>query len=77
MKISNRVKRNIALALLVIGLGCTIARVWQLLMEPASGKAWLELAAILVPTYFCFDRVKILQRRMKQPMVGQSSEKNN
>lgn len=66
MKISNRVKRNIAAGLMVIGLVCTIVRVWELIMAPESGKTWVNLGAIMLATYFCLDRFRILQRRIKQ-----------
>ena len=69
MKVSNRVKRNISLVLLVIGLACTVARIWYVVMDPSSGKAWFNLFGIIVLTYICFDRVRELQKRIRKGIV--------
>ncbi len=66
MKISNRVKRNISFVLLLIGIACTVARIWTVVVTPTSGQAWFELFGIVVITYLCLDRFLELQDRLKR-----------
>lgn len=66
MKISNRVKRNISLTLLVIGLICIASRIWDVALAPSSGRAWFNLFSIVVLTYICFDNFLIYRRRVKK-----------
>ena len=63
--ISNRVKRNASATLLVVGILCTMARVWGVIVTPKSGYAWFELFGIMVLTYLCFDNYCIYRRRVK------------
>lgn len=63
--VSNQVKRNISATLLVVGVICIIARIWGVLIEPKSYKAWFELAGIILLTYLCFDNFMIYRRRIK------------
>ena len=62
MKVSDRVKRNIHLALLILGIACIVARAWDVALNPASGRAWFELFSIIFLTYFCFDSFRTLRR---------------
>ena len=66
MQISNRVKRNIFLTLLIVGLASIAGRVWDVVMAPSSGRAWFDLAGIVVITYLCFDNYKTYRRRVRQ-----------
>ena len=66
MKISNRVKRNISFALSIIGLACIASRIWDVILDPSSVRAWFELFSILVMTYICFDNYVIYNRRVKK-----------
>ena len=66
MQISNRVKRNISLTLLVIGLICIASRIWDVALAPSSGRAWFDLFSIVVLTYLCFDNYLIYRRRVKK-----------
>lgn len=60
MKVSNCVKRNITFALFVLGLGCSAARTCDLIVMPASGRAWFHLCSILFLTVIClFDCVRL------------------
>ena len=64
--VSNRVKRNISGTLLIIGILCVIARSWNLTMNPTSGYAWFETAAMAFLTCLCFDNFRIYHRRVKK-----------
>lgn len=66
MKISNRVKRNIAFVLLLVGITCIIAQAWDVIVNPTSGRAWFELFGITVMTYYCLNRLQDLQNRLKR-----------
>ncbi len=66
MKISNRVRRNIAFVLFLVGIACTAARGWELFMSPANGRTWFNLCSIIILTYICFDRLRTLHARVKQ-----------
>lgn len=66
MKVSNRVKRNISLTLLVVGVLCILGRTWEVLMAPSSGQAWFDLFAIFVITILCLDNYLIYNRRVKR-----------
>lgn len=65
MKVSNRVKRNLSFSLFIVGIFCIIARAWEVVLTPSSGKAWFELCGIILLTYICFDNFRILQKRVK------------
>ena len=69
MKLSNRVKRNISFTLMLLGVAIIIARAWDIVMEPSSGKAWFNLFSITVLTYICFDRFSELQKRVKKGII--------
>lgn len=69
MKISNRIKRNISFVLLVVGVACTAARIWNVVMTPDSGWAWFELCAIVLPTFLCFDSYRTYRRRIKNGVL--------
>lgn len=62
--ISNRVKRNISGTLMVLAIILVIARAWNVILEPASGKTWFELCAMLLAVYICFDNFSIYRRRV-------------
>lgn len=69
MKISNRVKRNISLTLVIVGCAIFIARLIQVIETPSSGRAWFELFSICVLTYICFDSFSIYRRRVKRGIL--------
>ncbi len=69
MKISNPVKRNISLTLMIVGIMCIIARAWEVILTPTSGKLWFELISIIILTYICFDRFRILQKRVRKGII--------
>lgn len=69
VRISNRVKRNIYAALLVVGGGCMIVRGWEVAMNPTSGSAWFELSGITLLTYLCFDSYMVYRRRVKNGIL--------
>lgn len=69
MRISNRVKRNISGSLLLVGIICVIARGWFLAMNPTSGYAWFETAAMAFLTSMCFDNFMIYRRRVKKGIL--------
>ncbi len=66
MQISNRVKRNTSLTLLVVGLICIASRIGDVALSPSSGRAWFNLFSIAVLTYICFDNYLIYRRRVKK-----------
>ena len=66
MKISNRVKRNISFALVIVGMVCTVARIWDVITSPASLWAWFQLFGIVMLTYLCFDNFQMYHRRIKK-----------
>lgn len=66
MKISNRVKRNISFAILLLGIVCIIARAWEIFMDPSSGRAWFDLFSITFLTCFCFGRFRELQKLVNE-----------
>lgn len=61
--LSCKVKRNISGTLLVVGVICVIARLWDVVMEPDSGRARFELCGMGVLTYLCFDSFMIYRRK--------------
>lgn len=65
MKISNRVKRNISFTLSLVGLICIVARAWEVVLAPSSGRAWFDLSGMVVLTYLCFDNYLDYRRRVK------------
>lgn len=69
MKLSNRVKRNISFTLMLLGVAIIIARIWYVVMDPSSGKAWFNLFGIIVLTYICFDRFRELQKRVHKGIL--------
>lgn len=69
MRISNRVRRNVAFTLLLVGITCIIARAWQVVIDPSSGSAWFQLVGIIILTYICFDRFRELNNRVKQGIL--------
>lgn len=65
IRISNRVKRNISLTLFIVGIACTASRVWEVALTPSSGRAWLGLLGIVLPTFICFDNYLTFRRRVR------------
>ncbi len=65
IRISNRVKRNISLTLFIVGIACTVFRVWDVVLTSSSGRAWLNLFGIVLPTLFCFDNYLTFRRRVR------------
>lgn len=71
--LSCKVKRNISGTLSVVGVICVIARLWDVVMEPDSGRAWFDLCGMVVLTYLCFDSFMIYRREWsarKPKMMG-------
>lgn len=66
MRVSNRLRRNISFMLLVVGIVCIVARAWNVVINPHSGRAWFEFIAIVILTYLCFDRFRELRRRVSE-----------
>lgn len=64
MKVSNRVKCGIRLALVFVGLACCVARAWAVFVDPASGRNWFELCGIILLTYLCFDGYLAARKRL-------------
>lgn len=70
MKISNRVKRNIALTLFVVGLFCMGARSVNVIQNYTSFMAWFELVGITFLTWcICFDNFLIYRKRVKKGIL--------
>lgn len=66
MQISNRVKRNTSLTLSIVGLVCSVSRIWDVIIAPSSVQAWFHLFGILLLTYICLDNYLIYRHRVKQ-----------
>lgn len=66
MRISNRTRRNISFTLTLIGLACTVVRLFDLLKTPDSGNAWFEFLSIAFLTGMCFDNFLIYLRRIRK-----------
>ena len=69
MRISNRVKSNVSLALMVVGCMCIAARAWDVAMEPSSKMAWFNLVGIVIITGACVDNFLIYRRRIKRGIL--------
>ncbi len=69
MKVSNRVKRNLALVLIVIGCMCIAGRAWDVAMELSSKMARFNLAGIVIITGACVDNFLIYRRRIKRGIL--------
>ena len=69
MKVSNRVKRNISFSLLMLGCAITVARAWEVVMCPESGRAWFNLFSIIFLTCFCFSSLRQYNRRLKRGIL--------
>ncbi|MCM1142593.1 MAG: hypothetical protein NC453_28820 [Muribaculum sp.] len=67
--ISNRVKRNISLTLMILGCICIVSRAFDVAAAPSSGKAWFDLCGIILLTYLCFDNYMIYRRRVKKGII--------
>lgn len=65
MKVSNRVKRNLALTMSITGCIIIAARGWEVAMAPTSGKAWFELTGIMLLTWLSHDNFRKYNRRVK------------
>ncbi len=71
MKISNRVRRNVSFAILLVGIVCIIARGWEVVMSPSSGRAWFDLLGVVFLTFICYSRFSSLQKRVnRDKMLG-------
>ena len=64
MAISNRVKRNIFLTLTILAIMVVISRIVDVVMDPRSGKEWLDLAGGIVIGYIVFDRYLDCKKRV-------------
>lgn len=51
---------------MVVGVLCTVGRLWDVVMDPKSGHAWFELFGIIVLTYLCFDDFSTYRSRVKK-----------
>lgn len=69
MKVSNRVKRNISLTLVFVGLLCTAARAQGVVADPSSVKAWFKLIGIVVLTELCYENYRIYRRRVRRGIL--------
>ena len=69
MRISNRVKRNTAFILMLVGIACIIARTWNLMTAPSSGKLWFDLFGSIIITFLCFDNYMLYRRRVKKGIL--------
>lgn len=76
MRISNRVKRNVSFALLLLGLACVAARGWSVFMTPHSGKAWFEFVGMIIITWCPFDSFRIYSRRLRNGILYGSESQN-
>ena len=65
MKVSNRVKRNIYLALGLVGIACILSRAWDLAMDFSSLRAWFKLVSAIVITWALFDRFRAYGKRVQ------------
>ncbi len=64
MKISDRVKCNVRLGLVVLGLACCVERAWEVIVDPASRKNWFELCGMILLTYLCYDGFATARKRL-------------
>lgn len=69
MKVSNRVKRNISFTLFIVGIACVACRVWELVLDPSSGRAWWNVIGMAILTYFTFDSFMTYRRRVKNHIL--------
>lgn len=69
MRISNRVKRNISLTLVIVGVSCIIGSICKVVMAPSSGSAWFDLSGMLLLTYLSFDNYLEWNRRVKKGIL--------
>ena len=69
MRTSNRVRRNISLTLVIVGLICIVSRAWDVIVDPHSGKAWFDLCSIVFLTALCFDSYRIYRRRLARGIL--------
>lgn len=64
--VSKRVKLNISAALTCLGGLCILARAWNVIVEPESGRRWFELCGMVLITYLCFDNWRIHRRQLAE-----------
>ncbi len=75
--ISNKTKRNISGILVIIGAICLLARLFNVCLEPNSGKAWFELFGITVLLGLCIDNFRIFSRRVKKGIKFGNNKTNS
>lgn len=68
MKISYKVRRNISFAILLVGVACVAARIYDVAADPKSGRAWFDLASITFMTYYCLDSFLTYRRKAKDSL---------
>ena len=66
MKVSNRVKRNLFLALIIIGILKLIAITIDMIMVDGSLNHWMQLCATLGLTLFAFAYFIEYRRRVEK-----------
>ena len=66
MKISNKVKRNIFLLLMIIGVLNCIGYILNIIMEGSSVNDWMKLCAALGFTFIAFAYYHIFKKRIKR-----------
>jgi len=65
MQIGNRVKRNLSLTLSIVGLLCIASRIWDVVSDPSSGRAWFDLFGIIILTYLSLDNYMTYRSRVR------------
>ena len=66
MKTSNKVKRNIFLILMIIGVLNCIGYILNIIMEGSSVNDWMKLCAALGFTFIAFAYYHIFKKRIKR-----------
>lgn len=69
--VSNRLKRNKAGTLFVVGLLIIGVRASEVVADFSSGKAWFEFIGITVLTWLSYDNFSIYRRRSKKDKCPQ------
>ena len=66
MKVSNRVKRNLFFAVIIIGILNCIAIIIDMIMAESSLNNWMQLSATLGLTLFAFAYFIVYRKRVKK-----------
>ncbi len=69
MKISNRVHRNISGVCLTLGTLLISLCIWEVAINPSSGKAWFELCGMMLLTYLQLDNFISYRKRVKEGIL--------